>query len=52
VAARFEVLDEDANAQLLNELTLQVLLEGAIRPDGARQLTPPSSPQPISLSRK
>jgi ATP-dependent helicase/nuclease subunit A len=35
VAARFEVLDEDANAQLLNELTLQVLLEGATRPDSA-----------------
>jgi ATP-dependent helicase/nuclease subunit A len=35
VAARFEVLDEAATAQLLNELTLEVLLEGATRPDGA-----------------
>ena len=35
VAARFEVLDETATAQLLNELTLDVLLEGATEPDGA-----------------
>jgi ATP-dependent helicase/nuclease subunit A len=35
VAARFEVLDETATAQLLNELTLEVLLEGATEPDGA-----------------
>jgi ATP-dependent helicase/nuclease subunit A len=35
VAARFEVLDEPANAELLNELTLEVLLEGATEPDGA-----------------
>ena len=35
VAARFEVLDEAATAQLLNELTLEVLLEGATKPDGA-----------------
>jgi ATP-dependent helicase/nuclease subunit A len=34
VAARFEVLDETATAQLLNELTLEVLLEGATEPDG------------------
>ncbi|HYC17910.1 MAG TPA: double-strand break repair helicase AddA [Pseudolabrys sp.] len=34
VAARFEVLDEAATSQLLNELTLEVLLEGATRPDG------------------
>ncbi|HET9689160.1 MAG TPA: UvrD-helicase domain-containing protein, partial [Pseudolabrys sp.] len=32
VAARFDVLDEAATAQLLNELTLEVLLEGAIKP--------------------
>src|SRR5262249_39577130 len=35
VAARFEVLDGPANAELLNELTLEVLLEGATEPDGA-----------------
>jgi ATP-dependent helicase/nuclease subunit A len=35
VAARFEVLDESATAQLLNELTLEVLLDGATRPDSA-----------------
>ena len=35
VAARFEVLDEPGTAQLLNELTLDVLLEGATKPDGA-----------------
>ena len=35
VAARFEVLDEAATAQLLNELTLDVLLEGATNPDSA-----------------
>ena len=34
VAARFEVLDEPATAQLLNELTLEVLLEGATNPVG------------------
>src|SRR5690242_13765637 len=33
VAARFEVLDEATTAQLLNELTLKVLLEGATQPD-------------------
>ncbi|MFZ1065798.1 MAG: UvrD-helicase domain-containing protein, partial [Pseudolabrys sp.] len=32
VAARFEVLDETATAQLLNELTLEVLLKGATEP--------------------
>ena len=32
VAARFDVLDEAATAQLLNELTLEVLLEGATKP--------------------
>src|SRR6185312_4819549 len=32
VAARFEVLDEAATSQLLNELTLEVLLEGAPNP--------------------
>jgi ATP-dependent helicase/nuclease subunit A len=32
VAARFEVLDEAATAQLLNRLTLDVLLEGATKP--------------------
>src|SRR5689334_18794314 len=35
VAARFDVLDEPATAELLNELTLEVLLEGATRPEGA-----------------
>jgi len=34
VAARFEVLDETATTQLLNELTLAVLLDGATNPDG------------------
>ena len=33
VAARFEVLDEATTAQLLNQLTLVVLLEGATAPD-------------------
>jgi ATP-dependent helicase/nuclease subunit A len=33
VAARFEVLDEAATAQMLNQLTLDVLLEGATRPE-------------------
>ena len=33
VAARFEVLDEAATTQLLNDLTLKVLLEGATNPD-------------------
>ena len=32
VAARFEVLDEAATAQILNRLTLDVLLEGATKP--------------------
>ena len=35
VAARFDVLDEATTAQLLNELTLDVLLEGATKPDSA-----------------
>jgi len=35
VAARFEVLDETATTQLLNELTLDVLLDGATHPDSA-----------------
>jgi ATP-dependent helicase/nuclease subunit A len=35
VAARFEVLDEAATAQMLNELTLDVILDGAADPDGA-----------------
>jgi ATP-dependent helicase/nuclease subunit A len=35
VAARFDVLDEPATAQLLNELTLEALLEGATDPAGA-----------------
>ncbi|MGZ5852946.1 MAG: double-strand break repair helicase AddA [Xanthobacteraceae bacterium] len=35
VAARFEVLDEATTTQLLNELTLEVLLEGATKPDSA-----------------
>jgi ATP-dependent helicase/nuclease subunit A len=35
VAARFDVLDEPSTAQLLNELTLEVLLEGATNPAGA-----------------
>jgi ATP-dependent helicase/nuclease subunit A len=35
VAARFDVLDEPATAELLNELTLEVLLEGATKPEGA-----------------
>jgi ATP-dependent helicase/nuclease subunit A len=34
VAARFTVLDEAANAQLLDELTLGVLLEAAAEPEG------------------
>ncbi|MBV8791294.1 MAG: double-strand break repair helicase AddA, partial [Pseudolabrys sp.] len=34
VAARFEVLDEATTAQLLNQLTLDVMLEGANDPDG------------------
>jgi ATP-dependent helicase/nuclease subunit A len=33
VAARFEVLDEATTAQVLNEITLRVLLEGATHPD-------------------
>ncbi len=33
VAARFEVLDEAATTQLLSDLTLDVLLEGATNPD-------------------
>ena len=35
VAARFEVLDDTTTAQLLNGLTLDVILEGASDPDGA-----------------
>ena len=35
VAARFEVLDEAAQARLLGEMTLAVLLEAAQDPDGA-----------------
>ena len=35
VAARFEVLDEAATSQLLNELTLDVDVEGRRRSDGA-----------------
>jgi ATP-dependent helicase/nuclease subunit A len=35
VAARFTVLDEAATTQLLNQLTLDVLLEAAAQPDGA-----------------
>ena len=35
VAARFDVMDEATTSQLLNELTLKVLLEGATRPDSA-----------------
>jgi ATP-dependent helicase/nuclease subunit A len=35
VAARFEVLDDTTTAQLLNDLTLEVILEGAADPDGA-----------------
>src|SRR5215813_13737798 len=34
VAAHFDVLDEPATAQLLNELTLEVLLEAAAEPEG------------------
>src|SRR5215475_2839949 len=34
VAACFEVLDETVTAQILNQLTLDVLLEGATKPDG------------------
>jgi ATP-dependent helicase/nuclease subunit A len=33
VAARFDVLDDAATSQLLNELTLEVLLEGATKPE-------------------
>ena len=35
VAARFTVLDETAQAQLLEQLTLSALLEGASAPEGA-----------------
>lgn len=35
VAARFEVMDETAEAQLLDQLTLQVLLEAAASPHSA-----------------
>ena len=35
VAASFDVLDEAATAQMLNDLTLQVMLEAAAKPDGA-----------------
>src|SRR5262245_48160056 len=35
VTARFNVLDETAQVQLLEQLTLGVLLEGAAAPDGA-----------------
>jgi len=35
VAARFTVLDEAATTQLLDQLTMQVLLEAASQPDGA-----------------
>ena len=35
VAARFTVLDEASSTQLLDQLTLQVLLEASARPDGA-----------------
>ena len=35
VAARFSVLDETAQAQLLEQLTLDALLEGAAAPDSA-----------------
>ena len=35
VAARFTVLDEAATTQLLDTLTLQVLLEASTRPDSA-----------------
>jgi ATP-dependent helicase/nuclease subunit A len=35
VAARFEVLDEATTAQMLNDLTLGVILEGATAPDSA-----------------
>ena len=35
VAARFDVLDDAATSQLLNELTLDVMLKAAAEPDGA-----------------
>src|SRR5450755_3791852 len=35
VAARFTVLDDAATTQLLDQLTLQVLLEASAKPDGA-----------------
>ena len=35
VAARFTVLDEASTAQLLDQLTLAVLLEASAKPDGA-----------------
>jgi ATP-dependent helicase/nuclease subunit A len=35
VAARFTVLDEPSTAQLLNQLTLAVLLQGAAEPEGS-----------------
>ena len=35
VAARFDVLDDAATAQLLNDLTLEVMMEAAADPDGA-----------------
>ena len=35
VAARFEVLDDAATSQLLNDLTLEVILQAAADPDSA-----------------
>jgi ATP-dependent helicase/nuclease subunit A len=35
VAARFEVLDDTTTAQMLNQLTLQVILQAAAEPDSA-----------------
>ncbi len=54
VAVHFEVLDESATAQLLERLTLEVMLEASGQPDGpsARRWRSPSPPRPISPSRR
>ena len=51
VAARFDVLDEGAETQLLGEISLGVLLDAALAPEGAldahsppRWRSPPTRP--------
>ena len=53
VAARFDVLDEAAEAQLLGEISLGVLLDAAQSPEGAlgRALAAPSPRPPTRPSR-